>query len=59
MGNDGLFVATVFPGIKRRFDGEYVYSVKLKNMIQEMRLKALLYNKFLYIRIRKRNTSEF
>ncbi|HXT83941.1 MAG TPA: IS5 family transposase [Verrucomicrobiae bacterium] len=39
-------VETVFSCIKRTF-GEYVYSVKLKNMIQEMMLKASLYNKFI------------
>jgi len=37
-------VETVFSCLKRRF-GEYVYSVKLKNTIQEMMLKASLYNK--------------
>ena len=37
-------VETVFSCLKRRF-GEYVYSVRLKNMIQEMMLKASLYNK--------------
>jgi hypothetical protein len=37
---------TVFSCIKRRF-GEYVYSVRLKNMIQEMMLKASLYNKMI------------
>ena len=36
-------VETVFSCIKRMF-GEYVDSVKLKNMIQEMMLKASLYN---------------
>ena len=36
-------VEAVFSCLKRRF-GEYVYSVKLKNMIQEMMLKASLYN---------------
>jgi transposase len=41
-------VETVFSSIKRRF-GEYVYSVKLKNMIQEMMLKASLYNKLISI----------
>ena len=41
-------VETVFSCIKRRF-GEYVYSVKLKNMIQEMMLKASLYNKMISI----------
>lgn len=39
-------VETVFSCLKRRF-GEYVYSVKLKNMIQEMMLKASLYNKLI------------
>jgi len=41
-------VETVFSCLKRRF-GEYVYSVKLKNMIQEMMLKASLYNKLISI----------
>jgi hypothetical protein len=41
-------VETVFSCLKRRF-GEYVYSVKLKNMIQEMMLKASLYNKIISI----------
>jgi hypothetical protein len=39
---------TVFSSIKRMF-GEYVYSVRLKNMIQEMMLKASLYNKIIYL----------
>jgi len=39
---------TVFSSIKRTF-GEYVYSVKFKNMIQEMMLKASLYNKIISI----------
>ena len=39
-------VEPVFSFIKRMFDREYVYSVRLKNMIQEMMLKASLYNKF-------------
>jgi IS5 family transposase len=39
---------TVFSCIKRRF-GEYVYSVKLKHTIQEMMLKASLYNKLISI----------
>ena len=38
-------VETVFSSIKRTF-GEYVYSVKLENMVKEMMLKASLYNKF-------------
>ncbi len=41
-------VETVFSCITRRF-GEYVYSVKLKNMIQEMMLKASLYNKMISV----------
>jgi len=41
-------VETVFSTIKRMF-GEYVYSVRLKNMIQEMMLKASLYNKMISI----------
>ena len=41
-------VETVFSSVKRMF-GEYVYSVKLKNMIQEMMLKASLYNKMISI----------
>ena len=39
---------TVFSCLKRRF-GEYVYSVRLKNMIQEMMLKASLYNKMISV----------
>ena len=41
-------VETVFSCIKIMF-GEYVYSVRLKNMIQEMMLKASLYNKMISI----------
>jgi hypothetical protein len=41
-------VETVFSSLKRTF-GEYVYSVRLKNMIQEMTLKASLYNKMISI----------
>ena len=41
-------VETVFSCLKRRF-GEYVYSVKLKNMIQEMMLKVSLYNKLISV----------
>jgi transposase len=37
-------VEIVFSAIKRTF-GEYVYSIKSKNMVQEMILKASLYNK--------------
>ena len=41
-------VETVFSCLKRRF-GEYVSSVKLQNMIQEMMLKASLYNKLISV----------
>jgi hypothetical protein len=41
-------VETVFSCIKRTF-GEYVYAVKLKNMIQELMLKASLYNKLMSV----------
>ena len=41
-------VKTIFSCLKRRF-GEYVYSVRLKNMIQEMMLKASLYNKMISV----------
>ena len=39
---------TVFSCIKRTF-GEYVYSVKFKNMVKEMMLKASLYNKLISV----------
>jgi len=39
-------VETVFSSIKRMF-GEYVYSLKIENMKQELMLKASLYNKFM------------
>ena len=42
-------VETVFSCLKRMFGGEYVYSIKLKNMIQEIMLKASLYNKLISI----------
>lgn len=41
-------IEAVFSSIKRMF-GEYVYSVRLKNMIQEMMLKASLYNKLISV----------
>jgi hypothetical protein len=41
-------VETVFSYIKRMFR-EYVYSVKFKNMKQEMMLKVSLYNKMISI----------
>ena len=37
---------TVFSSVKRMF-GEYVYSIKIENMKQELMLKASLYNRFL------------
>ena len=40
-GQRWIVVETVFSSLKRRFDGEYVYSVRLKNMMQEMMLKAI------------------
>lgn len=39
---------TVFSCLKRIF-GEYVYSIRLKNMMQEMMLKASLYNKLITV----------
>jgi hypothetical protein len=39
---------TIFSCIKRMF-GEYVYSIRLKNMMQEMILKASLYNKMISV----------
>jgi transposase len=39
-------VESVFSVLKRMF-GEYVYSIKMENMKQELMLKASLYNKFL------------
>ncbi len=41
-------VEIVFSSIKRMFE-EYVYSVRLENMIQEMILKSSLYNKMISI----------
>lgn len=41
-------VETVFSSLKRTF-GEYVYSIKMENMKQELMLKASLYNKFISI----------
>jgi hypothetical protein len=51
MEKDGLYIETVFLTINRMLDGEYVYSVRLKNMIQEMMLKVSLYNKIMSISI--------
>jgi len=36
---------TVFSCLKRTF-GEYVYSIKFKNMVKEMMIKVSLYNFF-------------
>jgi hypothetical protein len=41
-------IETVFSCIKRTF-GEYIYSIKFKNMVKEMILKASLYNKMISI----------
>jgi len=41
-------VEAIFSSLKRMF-GEYVYSVKLQNMMQEMMLKASLYNKLISV----------
>ncbi len=48
-GQRWIVIETVFSSIKRMFGREYVYSVRLKNMIQEMMLKASLYNKMISI----------
>jgi hypothetical protein len=45
-GKKRWIAETVFSCLKRMF-GEYVYSIKFKNMIQEMLLKSSLYNKLL------------
>lgn len=39
-------VDNVFSSLKRMF-GEYVYSIKMENMKQELQLKVSLYNKFM------------
>ena len=49
MNKDGLLIETVFSCIKRTFDREYVYSIKFKNMVKEMMLKASLYNKLISV----------
>jgi len=41
-------VETVFSCIKRMF-GVHVYSIKFKNMVKEMMLKASLYNKMISV----------
>ncbi len=41
-------IETMFSCIKRTF-GEYIYSIKFKNMVKEMILKASLYNKMISI----------
>jgi Transposase DDE domain len=48
-GKRWWIVETVFSRIKRRFDREYVYSVKFENMVKEMMLKVSLYNKLVSI----------
>jgi len=47
-GQRWWIVETAFTCIKRIFGGN-VYSIKLKNMIQEIMLKASLYNKMISI----------
>src|SRR3954452_6078944 len=47
-GGQRWIIETVFSCIKRTF-GEYIYSIKFKNMIKEMILKASLYNKMISI----------
>jgi len=47
-GKKRWIAKTKFSSIKRMFR-EYVYSVKFKYMIQEMMLKASLYNKIISI----------
>jgi hypothetical protein len=44
-GQRWIVIETAFSCIKRMFGREYVYSVKLKNMIQEMMLKAICITK--------------
>ena len=51
-------VETMFSCLKRSF-GEYVYSVKLQNMIQEMMLKASLYNKLISVQRRDSKIMDF
>ena len=43
-------IETVFSSLKRMFEGEYVYSVKMENMKQDLMLNAFLYDKFMSIR---------
>jgi hypothetical protein len=47
-GQRWIVVEKVFSSIKQMF-GKYVYSVRLKKMIQEMMLKVSLYNKIISI----------
>jgi ABC-type antimicrobial peptide transport system permease subunit len=54
----GWLVETVFSCLKRTLDDEYVYSVRLKNMIREIILKASLYNKMISIETKKVVKSE-
>ena len=48
-GGQRWIIETVFSCIKRTFDREYIYSIKFKNMVKEMILKASLYNKMISI----------
>jgi hypothetical protein len=47
-GQRWIVVEKVFSSIKQMF-GKYVYSVRLKKMIEEMMLKVSLYNKIISI----------
>jgi hypothetical protein len=47
-GQRWIVVEKVFSSIKQMF-GKYVYSVRLKKVIQEMMLKISLYNKIISI----------
>jgi hypothetical protein len=47
-GQRWIVVEKVFSSIKQMF-GKYVYSVRLKKVIQEMMLKVSLYNKIISI----------
>ena len=53
MDKDGLQIEIVFSCIKRTFDREYVYSIKFKNMVKEMMLKASLYNKLISVQAKE------
>lgn len=59
MDKDRWIVETVFSCIKRMF-GEYVYSIRLNNIIQKMKLKkASLYNKMIPFRQKGSKIKDF